>query len=487
MTVQAIGDVDAMLAPGERLGKYRIRKVLGRGGMGAIYEAVHVDLRKRVALKILLPRHASNREARLRFLREGEAASRIRHPNVVDVTDVGIEDGVPFLVMEYLVGETLEDKLVREGPMEFGRAVDLMLPVLSAVAEGHRKGVVHRDLKPQNLFISSDRVGEPVPVVLDFGISKLKDAARPEALTETSSFLGTVLYMSPEQARGAARVDGRSDLHSLAVVLYRAVTGKTPHAGETSIEILYKIATGDIVPARQVRPDLPEAFANVLSRAMHVNPDQRFDGVASFAAALLPFSGARAREYWGREFLGPSRLATPAPPPGDMLRTSGALVAAEGFAETTARMDAAHKHAEARGRRVLVAGALAGLACVALVAWLLRGTPAPVTSSARPGAAGASAVTRVENPRALEPGPAKVTNTTTVATTPPAKTTTSVGPAGVSAVPTTARSVAARAQAATVARRQPAPARSAAKQANRGSSAHTVAPERGTNNALIIA
>lgn len=306
------------LEAGTRLGRYQIVRLLGHGGMGAVYEATHVDLKKRVALKTLLRKHASNKESKARFLREGEAASRIRHPNVVDVTDVGLDKGIAFLVMEYLTGENLSDLLAKRGPLPMQEAVSLMMPILSAVSEGHRRGVFHRDLKPQNIFIGNTRGGDALPKVLDFGISKLKDEGKPNTFTEANSFLGTVTYMSPEQARAARSVDGRSDEYSLAVVLYQCVTGVTPHVAENSIELIYKIASGELVAPRVHRPELPQEFEATLMRALATNPDDRFDSVRSFAGELLPFATPDSRQLWSREFTGRERPLTPAPPaPGD--------------------------------------------------------------------------------------------------------------------------------------------------------------------------
>src|SRR3954470_12730451 len=156
---------------GQLVGRYRRVRVIGQGGMGAVYEAVHPGLKKRVAVKVLLPRIAESQEARVRFLREGEAASRINHPNVVAVFDVGEDGGVPFLVMEYLEGSTLDDFLARRGALDLVEAMELFLPIMAAVAAGHECGVVHRDLKPQNIFLARGRWGELIPKVLDFGVS----------------------------------------------------------------------------------------------------------------------------------------------------------------------------------------------------------------------------------------------------------------------------------------------------------------------------
>src|SRR5947209_10727305 len=202
------------LAENQLFGKYRIVRLMGEGGMGAVYEAVHPVLKKRFAIKTLLPTVAVQRDARARFLREAEAASRINHPNVVAVLDVGTEGDTPYLVMEFLEGETLDALLARRTVLPVADAVDLMLPVISAVSTAHEHGVIHRDLKPQNIFLSRGPWGEAIPKVLDFGVSKLVDDGEAVALTGTQAMLGTVTYMSPEQARGARGVDARSDQYA---------------------------------------------------------------------------------------------------------------------------------------------------------------------------------------------------------------------------------------------------------------------------------
>jgi serine/threonine protein kinase len=171
------------LAPGTMLGRYEVRRQIGRGGMGAVYEAVHRDLKKRVALKVLSVALAANEEAKQRFLREGEAASRIRHPHVVDVTDVGTDGALTYLVMEFLEGEDLSRRISR-GALTTQEAADIMLPVLAGVGAAHDEGVIHRDLKPENIFLARARHSSAVqPKVLDFGVSKLTGGAGVMALT----------------------------------------------------------------------------------------------------------------------------------------------------------------------------------------------------------------------------------------------------------------------------------------------------------------
>src|SRR5580692_10421363 len=196
--VQTTADPEDTLAPGTELGRYQIVRLMGRGGMGAVYEATHRDLKKRVAIKTLHPAVAATPGARARFLREGEAASRIRHPNVVDVTDVAAEGSIAYLVMEFLEGEDLSSLLERAGALPFSESVDLLLPVFAAISVAHDEGVIHRDLKPENIFLSQSRHGGAEPKVLDFGISKLSSSGGGNtlALTGTGASMGTPYYVA---------------------------------------------------------------------------------------------------------------------------------------------------------------------------------------------------------------------------------------------------------------------------------------------------
>ena len=190
------------LSPGARLGKYQIVRLLGAGGMGAVYEATHTEIGKRVAIKTLAPAVATVPGARQRFLREAQLTSRLRHPHIVDMTDMGSEGRVAYLVMELLVGEDLAHLLERTGPMAPSDLVDLMLPVCSALVAAHEAGIVHRDLKPQNVFLAAGPRGV-TPKVLDFGISKSNDTDTSSSLTNTGAVIGTPHYLAPEQVQDA--------------------------------------------------------------------------------------------------------------------------------------------------------------------------------------------------------------------------------------------------------------------------------------------
>ena len=290
------------IAPGTVLGKYQIVRLLGAGGMGAVYEGVHLELHKRVAIKTLLPELAANPEARARFLREGEAASRIEHPHVVNVTDVGAVDGVSFLVMEYLDGEDLSHLLARDGALTTEDTLDLLLPIMDALAAGHDEGVVHRDIKPNNIFIARGRDGRRVPKLLDFGVSKVADPRARAATTGTMVILGTAEYMAPEQIDGAKGVDARADQYALGLVFYECVTGQRARQGDSALAVLRGVALGELYPLRAVRPELDERFESVVTQALSARPDDRHPSVRAFAAALLPFARERTRHTWAEIF-----------------------------------------------------------------------------------------------------------------------------------------------------------------------------------------
>jgi serine/threonine-protein kinase len=296
------GSSSDTLRPGTMLGRYEIRRLLGQGGMGCVYEAQHRDLKKRVAIKTLLPSLASNADAKERFLREGEAASRIRHPHVVDVTDLGSEGAVIYLVMEYLEGEDLARLLARQGFLSPQQAADVMLPVAAAIATAHEQGVIHRDLKPENIFLSRSAYGAVHPKVLDFGISKVLGDSRARALTGTAATMGTMHYLPPEQLRAAREADARSDQYGLGTILYECLTGQRAFEEDSFYLLLKKIAEGEFERPSLRRPGLPERMEAIVLRAMSLDPLGRFDSVKQLGAALLEFGSDATRMLWAPFF-----------------------------------------------------------------------------------------------------------------------------------------------------------------------------------------
>jgi serine/threonine protein kinase len=284
-----------ILEDGLQFGKYRVVRLIAIGGMSEIYEAEHMGLDKRVALKVMRRDLAENPIARQRFISEGVNAARLRHTNVVDVTDVGEVDELPFLVMALLDGEDLGRVYDRQGRIPIPEIVDLLLPVASAVAVGHEKGVVHRDLKPDNIFLHREGC-RLIPKVLDFGVSRVMTARR---ITLNSSVFGTPHYMSPEQARGGP-TDARTDQYSLGVILYEGVTGRLPRDSANPIELLHAVAYDSFRPPSDYY-EIPPALEAVILRAMAAEPGDRFPSMRDLAVALLPFASESAREYWSLE------------------------------------------------------------------------------------------------------------------------------------------------------------------------------------------
>ncbi len=272
--------------------KYRIDRVLGKGGMGAVFAATHLVTGKRVAIKWMLPSFSGKSEAAARFLRESQAAGRINHPNVVDIYDIGEYSGSPFLVMELLEGEPLTKKL-NNGPLQPDEAIGLIMPALRGVDTAHRLNVIHRDLKPDNIFLCRAPGPSPVvPKVLDFGVSKILqlDSEPNRSLTQSSEILGTPYYMAPEQAFEKDRVDHRVDIYAFGVILYEMLTGVRPFEADSYNALIVKLATERPKPIAERRPELSRDLCKVVEKAMAPDPDDRYSDIESLAIALQPFA-----------------------------------------------------------------------------------------------------------------------------------------------------------------------------------------------------
>lgn len=293
-----MAEPDSQLGIGEIVAsKYRVDQLIGEGGMGTVYAATHQVTGKRVALKWMLPQLSRDAEAVGRFLREAQAAGRIDHPNVVDVYDVGKHGDSMFIVMELLRGEPLASILDR-GRVPWPDAVRMLLPAFRGVAAAHDHGVVHRDLKPDNIFITCDPDGTRREAkVLDFGISKLTTKAGENLrLTKTGSVMGTPYYMAPEQIQGTKEIDERTDIYALGVILYQALAGDLPFKAQTYHALIVEIATGTPTPLLHHAPDVPPDLVAIVARAMAREPDRRFQSVRDLMAALeglenVSFSG----------------------------------------------------------------------------------------------------------------------------------------------------------------------------------------------------
>ncbi|HEU0031178.1 MAG TPA: protein kinase [Kofleriaceae bacterium] len=258
-------------------GRYRVIELIGEGGMGKVYLAEHIEIGKRVALKVLHPSYSRMPDLVERFRREARAASKIGHPNIVDVTDSGTTaDGSVYFVMEYLEGVELGSVIEREGALDVARALKISGQICRALSAAHAQGIVHRDLKPENIFLITRDGAADVVKVLDFGIAKTTEAeaARERRLTSPGMAMGTPEYMSPEQAAGRP-ADARCDVYALGAIMYEMVTGIPPYTGDNFMEILTKKATQDPTPPHQVRKELPGPVSDLVVSAMARNPDAR--------------------------------------------------------------------------------------------------------------------------------------------------------------------------------------------------------------------
>ncbi|NUO54918.1 MAG: protein kinase [Polyangiaceae bacterium] len=281
--------------------KYRVERLLAAGGMGAVLKAHHEALDQAVAIKVMRPELADKSEAAQRFLREARAAAKISSDFVARVTDTGtLEDDTPFMVMEFLEGRDLDQLIEAEGRLPIMRAVDYSVQALAGLAAAHAMGIVHRDLKPSNLFLAQRPDGTSRVKLLDFGISKVVDAAGDRALkagatTSAGAMLGTPRYMSPEQVSSAKSVDLRTDIWSMGLILYEMLTASYPFQGENSGEILAAILTNPVPPVAGLRPDVPDGVAAVVHRALAKSRHERFETAHAMMQALAPFASKRVQ------------------------------------------------------------------------------------------------------------------------------------------------------------------------------------------------
>jgi serine/threonine protein kinase len=282
--------------------KYRLDRLLGRGGMGAVYEGTHVDLDRPVAIKLLLPDFTADPEALERFRREARAAARLNHPNVADTYDYGsLPEGGAYIVMELIAGETLREYMDKVGQLPFGEAIQIARQVTSGVEAAHRHDITHRDLKPSNIILTRDHDGRMLAKVVDFSVAKLKEGTTSgAALTATGSLIGTPRYMSPEQCADNT-ADDRSDIYSLGVILYEMLAGRTPFEGPTTTAIAIKHIQAPPPPVEEFRADTPASLRALIASALAKSPSERPQTALAFAAELdeaakeLPPSELEAR------------------------------------------------------------------------------------------------------------------------------------------------------------------------------------------------
>jgi serine/threonine protein kinase len=298
------------------VGKYRIERKLGQGGMGAVFAATHELLHQRVAIKVLSPDVVAEGEVVTRFLNEARAAARIVSEHVARVTDVAtLDSGVPYMVLELLEGDDLAKVLQERGPAPVTLAVDWVLQACAGVAKAHALGVVHRDLKPSNLFLTKREDGTSVVKVLDFGISKSTNPALvpTSTLTATGTMMGSPCYMAPEQVRNAKHVDGRTDIWAIGVILYELLTANRPFGGETLGELLLAIVEQRPPPISGFRRDVPPALEQVVARCLMRAPSDRFGTVGELMQALEPYASRAGGPSSGLSF---GETAVPSLPGG---------------------------------------------------------------------------------------------------------------------------------------------------------------------------
>ncbi|MDB4945676.1 MAG: serine/threonine protein kinase [Labilithrix sp.] len=289
-------------------GKYQLVKLIGRGGMGSVWEGRHANLGTQVAIKFIEAEYANSAEARSRFDKEAKAAATIQSKHAIQVFDNGVtEDGKPYIVMELLQGEPLDKRIERLGRLTLQDTARILQQVCRGLSKAHERGIIHRDLKPENVFIvHNNDDDDEVAKVLDFGIAKVAGTPGNPGVTsstKTGAVLGTPFYMSPEQARGLRNVDHRTDVWSLGVIAFKCITGRLPFDGESVGDLLVKICTAPVPVPSHIAPGIPVAFDTWFLRALEREPDRRFSNVLelsehlSYAAGIGPRGPVSSQDY----------------------------------------------------------------------------------------------------------------------------------------------------------------------------------------------
>ncbi|HEX8794589.1 MAG TPA: serine/threonine-protein kinase [Polyangiaceae bacterium] len=383
-------------------GKYRIDEVLGRGAMGVVVAATHLQLGERVALKFLRYRSKGvNDDFQSRFKREARVSARLKNEHITRVIDVGVwRDHVPYMVMDYLNGTDLRQALKREGPLQVAQAIDYVVQVCVGISEAHAAGIVHRDLKPSNLFITRRPDGSDLVKILDFGISKWSaEEAEIEELTQTGVVLGSPKYMAPEQLFGSNEVDTRADVWSIGAILYELLTGRPPFDLPTFTKICAELST-DRPPPRpsEKRPEITPELEAVILKCFMRDPNTRIQNVAELAGDLLdaveaPFAEPMRQKIastlaskGGRESLGLSGSGGLSPlGSGTYASVTGSTSGKRAVATPASTSGAARAVEEAGGsssRSRLALGIVAGLLAAGIVAYVALGARAPAPSAA---------------------------------------------------------------------------------------------------------
>jgi eukaryotic-like serine/threonine-protein kinase len=459
-----VGMNEAPFKEGEILaGKYKVERMIAKGGMGVVVAAMHEGLDQRVALKFLLPDGAADVNAVGRFLREARAAVRLRSEHVAKVLDVGtLDTGSPYIVMEYLEGSDLQALLTERGRLPAHVAVSYVLQACEAIAEAHAHGIVHRDLKPGNLFLTRRNDGTPWIKVLDFGISKQADGTLQGGFTKTSTLMGTPYYISPEQLRSSKNVDARSDIWALGMILYELLTGSVAFPRDTLPELCAAIIYDQVPDFRSHNVDVAPPLVAVILRCLEKSPEQRYQSLAELAVALSPFvvDGGASAERISRILDPGARSPSIQPPPESLAHAPTSPTpsididpALSGFdpdathndpwpqEETASEPVASHLGAltlqsEGLPRQApkpvhIVAGALGAAVAVIALLWMVQasGAAEPIATAPQPSPAAPppapivtsiAAVTPPAPPEASVPAPGRsATTTTTTARTKP--------------------------------------------------------------------
>jgi serine/threonine-protein kinase len=274
-----------LIEPEGQIGRFEIRRSLGAGGMGVIFECYDTELHRTVALKVLASKHIEDQTMKQRFLREAQMASKLNHPNIATIHEIGEAAGNPYIVMEYVEGQTLAARLV-DGPLDLREIIEVGKQAAEALAEAHECGVVHRDIKTSNIMTT----GKGKVKVLDFGLAKpvpaLNRSSSQNRLTESGVLIGTVSYMSPEQAAGTGEISHLTDIFSLGVVLYEITTGGLPFEGETYFQTIEAIRKRAPSPVRKRRKDAPLDLVATIERMLRKSPTERYQSAAHVAKAL---------------------------------------------------------------------------------------------------------------------------------------------------------------------------------------------------------
>ncbi|MCG8449613.1 MAG: serine/threonine protein kinase, partial [Pirellulales bacterium] len=303
--VKSIGALRREAFVARQLGQYRLKQMLGSGGMGEVYLAEHQMMKRPCAIKVIRPEKAGNPKVLARFEREVRATAKLSHWNSIDIFDYGrTHDGTFYYVMEFLPGHNIGELVATHGALPPARIVYLMKQVCDALAEAHGQGLIHRDIKPANIYCAYRGGVFDVAKLLDFGLAKPLTNAKDSELTQEGSITGSPLFMSPEQAMGSGEVDARSDIYSLGAVMYYMATGRPPFAYPQPIKVMVAHASEAPQPLRELNPEIPEELEDIILRCLEKQPEDRFQDVAMLRdmlegiPTLEPWTAAEAACWW---------------------------------------------------------------------------------------------------------------------------------------------------------------------------------------------